>query len=137
MEPLTRAGRSIILRTIGAVCDPRDFDYGYSRRLLETDDEPENCKCDPYCRKWGDCCNACAKAMEESHPSAFFSQEELEIFGPIRSSMSEEEYEKAYEDFLQSEITEDFEQVSLGVKNKELKKTHAELQKLLLDLSKN
>jgi len=75
--------------------------------------------------------------MEESHPSEFMSREEMEILGPMRSSMSEEEYEEAYEHLLQSETSEDLEQVSLGVKNKELKKRNAALQKLLLNLSEN
>lgn len=74
-----------------------------SRRLLETSEaqeEVENCKCDPDCHKWGDCCNACAEARDKSHPGELMTQQEMEILGPGRKFMSEEEFINAEDALL-------------------------------------
>jgi len=71
------------------------------RRSLEDEDvfEFEHCKCDTECALWGDCCDHCKEAMEEMHDGEMMSQLEMEALGPLRATMTEEDYIKAKDDF--------------------------------------
>jgi len=52
--------------------------------------EVENCKCDDECHKWGDCCNTCAEA--NSYAVESMTEREWQHLGPLRSSLTEEEF---------------------------------------------
>jgi len=73
---------------------------GYmNRRLLETDEARQNCKCDAECAKWGDCCNACAEARK-APDAEDMTKDEWEFLGPLRKTLSEAEFVRARDAFF-------------------------------------
>jgi len=72
------------------------------RRLLDEETSKtvvSNCKCDQECPMWGDCCEECGQAIADSELGEGLSEREWEVLGPLRQTMTEEEYIEARDSF--------------------------------------
>jgi len=64
---------------------------GFDFQALDSDVE---CKCDPDCSKWGDCCDDCAEAISMKNDVEGLDASEWFYLRAWRTKMSHEEYER-------------------------------------------